>query len=261
MSSSEVQEPRAKRDRREQETRFERLFVHLRDAYAAARERNVGLDERLPWNGVERAAWFNPSLAFVAFMNFVEPPEAVLGALAALIATRAGYVVLPPPQASPVSNERRSVWAAVVEDAGTFVNASVRELIVDDMRTRDAVGRERYGYPLQAFNGRDALRDVYEESLDQAVYLRQVFEETFPRSAYVSTQTVESWLYAADEWLQSGKVIGSSDALWRVAVLRAYRDALSAVEYTRELLERRAEGVRRKALDELGDAMQAERSE
>ena len=45
------------------------------------------------------------------------------------------------------------------------------------MLKRDAVGRAKYGVPLQAHNGRDALQDAYEEVLDLAVYLRQAIEE------------------------------------------------------------------------------------
>ncbi len=51
------------------------------------------------------------------------------------------------------------------------------ELVIADMRERDRIGRERYGTPLQAHNGRDALQDAYEEALDLAVYLRQAIEE------------------------------------------------------------------------------------
>jgi len=50
-------------------------------------------------------------------------------------------------------------------------------LVIDDMCARDQEGRRRYGTPLQAGNGRDALRDAYEEALDLAVYLRQAIEE------------------------------------------------------------------------------------
>ena len=53
----------------------------------------------------------------------------------------------------------------------------VWELVVEDMHSRDQLGRSRYGVPLQAGNGRDALRDAYEEALDLAVYLRQAIEE------------------------------------------------------------------------------------
>ena len=51
------------------------------------------------------------------------------------------------------------------------------ELVIADMKARDRLGRERYGTPLQAHNGRDALQDAYEEILDTAVYLRQAIEE------------------------------------------------------------------------------------
>jgi hypothetical protein len=63
----------------------------------------------------------------------------------------------PPPRPS----DRRPIW----------------ELVVEDMQERDRVGRQRYGTPLQAHNGRDALVDAYQEALDLAVYLRQAIEE------------------------------------------------------------------------------------
>ena len=50
-------------------------------------------------------------------------------------------------------------------------------LVVADMLARDHVGRARYGTPLRAGNGRDALIDAYQEALDLAVYLRQAIEE------------------------------------------------------------------------------------
>lgn len=56
-------------------------------------------------------------------------------------------------------------------------NPAVWPLVMVDMAGRDKLGRERYGTPLQAHNGRDALRDAYEEALDLAVYLRcAIFE-------------------------------------------------------------------------------------
>ncbi len=64
-------------------------------------------------------------------------------------------------QAPPKANDRRPVW----------------ELVIADMQSRDQFGREKYGVPLQAFNGRDALKDIYEEQLDQVVYFRQLLEE------------------------------------------------------------------------------------
>ncbi len=54
---------------------------------------------------------------------------------------------------------------------------AVWNLVMDDMRERDRVGRARYGTPLQPHNGRDALVDAYQEALDLAVYLRQAIYE------------------------------------------------------------------------------------
>lgn len=65
------------------------------------------------------------------------------------------------PQPPPVLNAAQPVW----------------DLVIADMRQRDSVGRERYGMPLQAHNGRDALLDAYQEALDLVVYLRQAIEE------------------------------------------------------------------------------------
>lgn len=53
----------------------------------------------------------------------------------------------------------------------------VAPLVIEDMKARMQVGIERYGRPLQTFNGRDSSRDAYEEILDLAVYHRQMVEE------------------------------------------------------------------------------------
>lgn len=54
---------------------------------------------------------------------------------------------------------------------------AVWPLVIADMQERDRIGRERYGTPLQPFNGRDALADAYAECLDMAVYLKQAMLE------------------------------------------------------------------------------------
>lgn len=53
----------------------------------------------------------------------------------------------------------------------------VWDMVVADMWARDALGRRRYGRPLTPHNGRDVLRDAYEETLDLAAYLRQAIAE------------------------------------------------------------------------------------
>lgn len=49
---------------------------------------------------------------------------------------------------------------------------AIWDLVLEDMQTRDNVGRKRYGTPLQVNNGRDNLRDLYEELLDACCYIR-----------------------------------------------------------------------------------------
>ena len=54
---------------------------------------------------------------------------------------------------------------------------SIRSLVEADLKAREAKGVRKYGVPLQAGNGRDALRDLYEELLDAAMYCRQAIAE------------------------------------------------------------------------------------
>jgi hypothetical protein len=62
----------------------------------------------------------------------------------------------------PVKNASRPVW----------------EVVIEDMHARDNMGRAKYGFSLQAHNGRNALWDAYQEALDLVVYLRQkIIEE------------------------------------------------------------------------------------
>lgn len=55
------------------------------------------------------------------------------------------------------------------------------ELVIQDMQDRHESGIKKYGTPLQAFNGRNALIDAYQELLDLCVYLRQKIEEDKPK--------------------------------------------------------------------------------
>lgn len=61
----------------------------------------------------------------------------------------------------PIPNSSRPVW----------------EVVIEDMFQRNEFGKAKYGTPLQANNGRNALKDAYEEVLDLAVYLKQKLME------------------------------------------------------------------------------------
>ena len=53
----------------------------------------------------------------------------------------------------------------------------IQSMVLADIEARRQVGISRYGTALQPFNGRDMLRDAYEEALDLAIYLRGVMYE------------------------------------------------------------------------------------
>lgn len=53
----------------------------------------------------------------------------------------------------------------------------IQDLVIADIEGRKVIGVERYGTLLQPFNGRDALRDAYEEALDLCQYLKQALIE------------------------------------------------------------------------------------
>lgn len=60
----------------------------------------------------------------------------------------------------------RSEWSASVTDA-----------VIADMNERRERGIKKYGTELLTFNGRDALLDAYQESLDTTMYLKQALME------------------------------------------------------------------------------------
>jgi hypothetical protein len=55
------------------------------------------------------------------------------------------------------------------------------ERIVKDLADRKEFGIRKYGTALQAFNGRRPIVDAYQEVLDAANYLKQMYEEAKER--------------------------------------------------------------------------------
>lgn len=64
-------------------------------------------------------------------------------------------------QPNPVHNNHPATW----------------ELVIEDMKQRNEIGKKRYNTELQPFNGRNSLVDAYQEALDLCVYLRNAIEE------------------------------------------------------------------------------------
>lgn len=56
-------------------------------------------------------------------------------------------------------------------------NPVIHDLVIEDIKSRLALGISRYGTGLQAHNGRDCLQDAYDEALDLCTYLRQTIFE------------------------------------------------------------------------------------
>ena len=57
-------------------------------------------------------------------------------------------------------------------------NPPIKDLVSKDIESRADMGFGKYGTYLQGNNGRNALKDAYEEALDLCMYLRQkLYEE------------------------------------------------------------------------------------
>ena len=76
-------------------------------------------------------------------------------------------------QVSPKANSHPACWQVVINDVHRHDDTPVRAALLQDMKDRDEWGRSKYGVPLQPFNGRDALIDLYQEFLDATVYTKQ----------------------------------------------------------------------------------------
>ena len=94
------------------------------------------------------------------------PFPASLDAAYELEAIKAGLVA----PKNAVFKENR-VWGEPPPKPNT--SQPIWELVMQDMFERNEFGKAKYGTPLQANNGRNALKDAYEEVLDLAVYLKQ----------------------------------------------------------------------------------------
>lgn len=57
--------------------------------------------------------------------------------------------------------------------------ACVQDALIAAIENRKALGIARYGRPLETHNGRDALQDAWEESIDLAAYLTQMRMEDY----------------------------------------------------------------------------------
>lgn len=85
-------------------------------------------------------------------------------------------------QPPPKKSASPAVWPLITEYITNLLDdrlagGPVARLLLSDATERHRIGCERYGTPLQAHNGRDALVDCYQEQLDAMAYSRQWYEE------------------------------------------------------------------------------------
>lgn len=69
------------------------------------------------------------------------------------------------------------------EPAPKGTGREITPLVIKDLEQRSAMGKEKYGEALRAFNGRNALVDAYQEAMDLVQYLRQRIEEDANRAS------------------------------------------------------------------------------
>lgn len=106
-----------------------------------------------------------------------------------------------------------------------IINGStdIQTMVVADIADRRQVGISRYGTALQPHNGRDALRDLYEELLDGVMYVKQVMVERggAPTKEDIMAALNNEGAYCGDCDFESG--LGCSDCS---RVLSGYADAI-----------------------------------
>lgn len=83
----------------------------------------------------------------------------------------------PAKQFEPFVSAEDSDPATVKQSAPKGKGNPILGMVLADLTNRALEGKEKYGEPLLANNGRNALWDAYQEALDLAMYLRQAIEE------------------------------------------------------------------------------------
>jgi hypothetical protein len=82
-------------------------------------------------------------------------------------------------------------------DPTESAHPAVYDLIRKDLDDRDKYGEQKYGVRLQPFNGRNALKDSYQEVMDLLVYTRQALYEQDQHR-----ETLKKALFLLREWVQ-----------------------------------------------------------
>ena len=90
----------------------------------------------------------------------------------------------------------------------------IADLVIKDILAKKEAGLQKYGVPLQAFNGRNPIVDAYQEAIDLTKYLKTILEES-------------RWHPTSEKHLPIGKVILIYDSKYkeqRTEYLESYDD-------------------------------------
>jgi len=79
-------------------------------------------------------------------------------------------------ESAPIKNGQPAIWQEVIRNLEGRID--VPTSLLHDMAERDKFGTQKYGTPLQPFNGRDPIIDAYQEALDLVVYTKQAVLES-----------------------------------------------------------------------------------
>lgn len=118
----------------------------------------------------------------------------------------------PGDQPLPVPNDSPGMHDLVIAD-WRELDGAIWPSIIREMQARRDVGLQRYGQPLQAGNGRDALRDLLEEVLDAAVYARQVRTEATAEETIAVVEVIENQLRRAVSFTQLLRILTGAVAV------------------------------------------------
>jgi hypothetical protein len=101
----------------------------------------------------------------------------------------------------------------------------IQSMVICDIESRRQHGIETYGTALQAFNGRDSVRDAYEEAIDLTMYLKQMLVEDEGHPYEILWDEIGEW---------SNRVFGDETARGPIGPLnhlaREAKEAVSEAE-------------------------------
>lgn len=108
----------------------------------------------------------------------------------------------------------------------------VWELVIADMRERDAGGTAKYGQPLTTGDGRKSLVDAYQEGLDFVAYLKKELLECPIREAAIRREAYEECARIAE--VEAGRNSyhqrGTEETIWTAAAAKVSRMIREAME-------------------------------